>query len=94
MRGLFSVIWKILHQRRHGVTKVISKTVTARDRRRLQSIYVEILGRLHGIHEVPKTSRIRIMKTLVKFIGPEKKASIVAETQGNEGQMCKKVHEV
>ena len=45
------------------------------------------------LRDVPKTSRNRILKTLAK-LGGWKKASIVAETQGNEGQIGKKVHQV
>ena len=46
-----------------------------------------------GLHDVLETSRNRFLKKLGKFKSPEKNF-IVAETQGNEGQMGKKVHKV
>lgn len=71
--------------------------MTARNRRRLQYI----LRRKHEntckhifedsvLHDVPKTLRNLILKTIGKFRTPPPKNFIVAEAQGNEDQTGKK----
>ena len=69
--------------------KGVSKTVTARDRRRLQYNLCRKPGKTNkrifedsGLHNMTKTLRNSIMKTLEKFRSPEKHF-IVAKTQGN-----------